>query len=54
MISKKNSALIFDPKFFVKNTLTDQNLTLPFHKHITHAGFFFGLVRKIICLIFNS
>ena len=27
MISKKNSVLIFEPKIFLKNTLTDQNLT---------------------------
>ena len=30
MISKKNSVLIFEPKFFLKNTLTDQNLAFPF------------------------
>ena len=29
MISKKNSALIFDPKLFVKNTKTDQNPGAP-------------------------
>ena len=33
MISKNNSVLIFDPKSFVKNTFTDQNLTFPFKKH---------------------
>ena len=27
MISKQNRVLIFEPKFFLKNTLTDQNLT---------------------------
>ena len=32
MISKKNSVLIFEPKIFLKNTLTDQNLTFPFKK----------------------
>ena len=38
MISKKNSALIFDPKLFVKNTKTDQNLTFPFKKHEIFGG----------------
>ena len=33
MINKNNSVLIFDPKSFVKNTFTDQNLTFPFKKH---------------------
>ena len=27
MISKKNRVLILEPKIFLKNTLTDQNLT---------------------------
>ena len=38
MISKNNSVLIFDPKGFVKNTFTDQNLTFPFKKHEIFGG----------------
>ena len=38
MISKKNSALIFSPKIFLKNALTDQNLTFPFKKHEMFGG----------------
>ena len=38
MISKKNSVLIFEPKIFLKNTLTDQNLTFPFKKHEIFGG----------------
>ena len=38
MISKNNSVLIFDPKSFVKNTFTDQNLTFPFKKHEIFGG----------------
>ena len=38
MISKKNSVLIFEPKMFLKNTLTDQNLTFPFTKHEIFGG----------------
>ena len=38
MISKNNSVLIFDPKSFVKNTFTDQNLTFPFEKHELFGG----------------
>ena len=38
MISKKNSVLIFDPRNFRKNTLTDQNLTFPFEKHEIFGG----------------
>ena len=38
MISKNNSVLIFDPKRFVKNTFTDQNLTFPFKKHEIFGG----------------
>ena len=38
MTSKKNSALIFDPKICVKNTLTDQNLTFPRKKHEIFGG----------------
>ena len=38
MISKKNSAFIFDPKILVKNTSTDQNLTFPFKKHEIFGG----------------
>ena len=33
MISKKISVLIFEPKIFLKNALTDQNLTFAFNKH---------------------
>ena len=33
VISKKNSVLIFELKIFLKNTITDQNLTFPFKKH---------------------
>ena len=38
MISKKNSVLIFEPQIFLKNTLTDQNLTFPFKKHEMFGG----------------
>ena len=38
MISKKNSAFIFEPKIFVKNTYTDQNLSFPFKKHEIFGG----------------
>ena len=38
MISKKNSVHIFEPKIFLKNTLTDQNLTFPFKKHEIFGG----------------
>ena len=38
MISKKNSVLIFEPKIFLKNTLTDQNLTFPFKKNEIFGG----------------
>ena len=39
MISKKNSALVFDPPiFFIKNTETDQNLTFLFKKHEVFGG----------------
>ena len=38
MISKKNSALIFDPKIFIQNIQTDQNLTFPFKKHEIFGG----------------
>ena len=38
MISKKNNALLFDPKMFVKNLYTDQNLTFPFKKHEIFDG----------------
>ena len=32
MISKKNFVLILEPKIFLKNTLTDQNLTFLIEK----------------------
>ena len=38
MISKKNRVLIFEPKIFLKNTLTDQNLTFAFKKHEIFGG----------------
>ena len=38
MISKKNSVLIFEPKIFLKNTLTDQNLTFLFKKNEIFGG----------------
>ena len=38
MISKKNSVLIFEPQNFLKNTLTDQNLTFPFKIHEIFGG----------------
>ena len=39
MISKKNRVLIFEPKIFLKNTLTDQNLTfLIKKKHEIFSG----------------
>ena len=39
MVSKTNSALIFEPQFFfIKNTQTDQNLTFPFKKHEIFKG----------------
>ena len=39
MISKKNSAPIFDPKiFFIKNTQTEQNLTFPLKKNEIFGG----------------
>ena len=39
MISKKNSALIFDPPiFFIKNTWTDQNLTFLFIKNMKYSA----------------
>ena len=39
MINTKNSALLFDPIFFfIKNTLTDQNFTLPFKNHEIFGG----------------
>ena len=55
MISKKNSVLIFEPKMFLKNTLTDQNLTFPFknmkssaaYVHMTTWGIFFGHAQEV-------
>ena len=63
MISKKNSVLIFEPKIFLKNTLTDQNLTFPFKKHEIFGGvlsydntgdFFFGMLRRSKDVIFHE
>ena len=57
MISKKNSVLIFEPKIFLKDALTDQNLTFAFKKHEIfgrqrtfiwkHAGFFFCHAQEV-------
>ena len=64
MISKKNSVLIFEPKIFLKNALTDQNLTFAFKKHEIfgrqrtfiwkHAGFFFATLRRSKDVIFHE
>ena len=52
MISKKNGVLIFEPKIFLINTLTDKNPPFPFKKneifggilfHMTTCGTFFFL-----------
>ena len=55
MIRKKNSVLIFQPKIFLKNTLTDQDLTFPFKKHeifggvlsCDNMGDFFGHAQEV-------
>ena len=63
MISKKNSVLIFEPKIFLKNTLTDQNLTFPFKKHEIFGGvlsydnmgdFFLGMLKRSKDVIFHE
>ena len=64
VISKKNSVLIFELKIFLKNTLTDQNLTFPFKKHEIFGGvlsydnmgdfFFFGTLRRSQDVIFHA
>ena len=63
MIIKKNSVLIFEPKTFLKNKLTDRNLTFAFKKHEVFGGvlsygnmrdFFFATLRRSKDVIFHE
>ena len=63
MFSKKNSVFIFEPNFFGKNTLADQNLTFPFKIHEIFGGalsydntwdFLGGTLRRSKDVIFHE
>ena len=62
MISEKNSVLTCDSKMFVKNTLTDQNLSFLFKNmkysaayfHMITCGIFFGTLRRSKDVIFRE